>query len=229
MTAAKQTQAQASPNGTATLAEALVAIQADAPTIALDGVNPHFKSKYPSLAGVMEKVRPVIARNGVAITQLPTTLEGAPALTTRLIHAASEQSIESTMLLLPAKPDPQGQGSALTYARRYMVLAMLGLVGDEDDDANAASSKPGEQAPKATVTNMSGLPDEQVNQLGKGIRAVGLELDRLQLLFGSIGADAPETDSSKDLRAALKLLTPGQADQFQAALNAEADKVGESQ
>ncbi len=124
------------------LMEALVAIQKDAPQIALDSTNPHFRSRYPSLAGVMERVRPVTAEHGVAVVQLPTTLEGAPALTTRLVHAASGEVIESTMLLLPAKPDPQGQGSALTYARRYMVLSMLGLVGDEDDDGNTGTEQP---------------------------------------------------------------------------------------
>lgn len=131
------------------LAEALVAVQLEAPQIPLDSTNPHFRSRYVSLAGVMEKVLPVTAKHGLAIVQLPTTLDGSPALTTKLVHVCGE-SVESTMLLLPAKPDPQGQGSALTYARRYMVLAMLGLVGDEDDDANSASGRP--NGAKATAT-----------------------------------------------------------------------------
>jgi hypothetical protein len=223
MTAAKtQNATGGNSNGKvpATLAEALVAIQAEAPAIPLDSTNPHFKSKFASLAGVMDRVRPVATKNGVAVVQLPTTQEGAPALTTRLIHSSGEE-IESTMLLLPSKPDPQGQGSALTYARRYMVLAMLGLVGDEDDDANAASG-PAQAKPQAKPEGT--ISAERVNQLGKGIRATGIELDRLQLLFGSVGAEAPATDSSADLKAALAHLTTASADKFEAALNAEADR-----
>jgi uncharacterized protein (DUF3820 family) len=68
------------------------------------------------------------------------TPDGAPALETRLIHAESGEQITSHMPLVLTKQDPQSQGSALTYARRYALLAILGLVGDEDDDASRAQS-----------------------------------------------------------------------------------------
>lgn len=155
-----------------TLAEALVAVQAEAPHIALDSQNPHFRNRYPSLAGVMDKVLPVTSRHGLAIVHMPTVLDGEPALTTRIVHTSGEQ-VESTMLLLPAKRDPQGQGSALTYARRYMVLAMLGLVGDDDDDGNQASRPAApqavQQAPRDAAkprnSNGDGVSETQLVQL----------------------------------------------------------------
>lgn len=150
-----------------TLAEALVAFQADAPKIALDAENPHFRSKFPSLAGVMDTVRPALAKQSLGLMQLPSVVEGQPALTTRLVHGPSGESVESTMLLLPAKSDPQGQGSALTYARRYAVLGLLGLVGDEDDDGNAASApaaKVEKSKPKFTAPAQA-KPDEEAVKL----------------------------------------------------------------
>jgi hypothetical protein len=210
------------------LAEALVAIQSDPPEIPLDATNPHFRSRYASLAGVMEKVLPVASSHGLAIIQLPTVTEtGAPALTTKIIHAATGEEQGSTMLLLPGKADPQGQGAALTYARRYMVLSMLGLVGDEDDDGNAASTTTQQQAAPAKV-NGGGqqIPEDRVNELGRAIGRVGTPFNRLALLFGSVGADAPQINRSDSIRKALRALSPEQAEKFEAALSAEADRNG---
>jgi hypothetical protein len=135
---------------------ALAEFQHDAPKIAFDATNPHFKNRYPSLAGIMDTIRPGLSARGVVVTQVPTfvlTEDGtaAPALTTRITHAPSNEFIEGTMLLLAPKSDPQGQGSALTYARRYAVLAMLGLVGDEDDDGQAATRPAKPSASRASA------------------------------------------------------------------------------
>lgn len=121
------------------LAKALLAFQTDPPPVHLDATNPHFRSKYASLGGVVAAIRPALTKHGLVYTQPPTlTPEGAPALETRLIHAESGEELSSVMPLTAEKPGPQAQGSALTYARRYALLSILGLVGDEDDDANAA-------------------------------------------------------------------------------------------
>jgi hypothetical protein len=56
----------------------------------------------------------------------------------RLVHAATGDALEGSMPLMLKSADPQGQGSALTYARRYSIMAVLGLVPDEDDDGNRA-------------------------------------------------------------------------------------------
>jgi hypothetical protein len=123
------------------LASALLAVQRDAPSLQRDGINPHFKSKYVSLDSLMSQVLPVLNKHDLVLLQQPTVHEGQPALRTRILHAPSGEAEEDTMLLVLGKQDPQGQGSALTYARRYALMAMLGLVADEDDDANAAMPK----------------------------------------------------------------------------------------
>jgi hypothetical protein len=87
---------------------------------------------------VIAAVRPVLNKHGLVYAQFPTNLDGAPALETMLIHAESGEDIAAVMPLVLTKNDPQGYGSALTYARRYALLSILGLVGDEDDDANSA-------------------------------------------------------------------------------------------
>jgi ERF superfamily/Exodeoxyribonuclease X-like C-terminal len=124
------------------LAKALVAFHKEAPHIAMDSENPHFRSRFASLAGIMETVRPVLAKHGLAVVQEPCALEsGMPALRTTLMHISGE-STSSVMPLAVEKPGPQAQGSALTYARRYSLLAVLGLVADPDDDGNASEGEP---------------------------------------------------------------------------------------
>lgn len=126
------------------LAKALLAFQKDAPEIQSDSINPHFKNRYPSLLKLFEKVNPKLNALGLIVLQFPTTVgnggDPRPALRTRIEHAESGEFLEDVMLLMPGKEDPQGQGSAITYARRYSLMAALGLVADEDDDGHAAST-----------------------------------------------------------------------------------------
>jgi hypothetical protein len=131
------------------LNEALLAVQRNAPAIQRDAINPAFArgssagSKYISLDGLMPKILPLLNENQLVLTQAPSHIDGAPALTTRLTYVTPtvhpDQYIESTMPLILDKQNSQGQGSAITYARRYSLLSILGLVADVDDDANAAS------------------------------------------------------------------------------------------
>jgi hypothetical protein len=128
------------------LAKALLAFQKEAPDLHKDSkaVVPtksggKYEYRYLGLDGAMEKIRPLLTKHGLVLIQLPTVLDGKPALRTKLMHESGEAE-EDTMLVLGAA-DPQGQGSALTYARRYSIMAVLGLVADEDDDATAAQPK----------------------------------------------------------------------------------------
>lgn len=130
------------------LAKALHGFQAEAPSIQRDSLNPHFRSKYVSLETLTEQVLPVLNKHGVVLMQLPTVVGNQPALRTVLVHAESGDSVEDVMFLMLDKDTPQAQGSAITYARRYALMAFLGLVADEDDDGNASSGagrKPGEK------------------------------------------------------------------------------------
>lgn len=120
------------------LAVALVKAQSEFQPALKSSLNPHFKSKYADLSTVWEVARPVLVKHGLAVIQAPDVVEGKQALRTTVLHT-SGQWISSLYLLNPVKQDPQGQGSAMTYARRYSLSSMLGIVSEDDDDGNAAS------------------------------------------------------------------------------------------
>src|SRR5690242_5621935 len=87
--------------------------------------------KYAELGPTLEEVRPIISKHGLSVVQLPTTVEGTHRLTTQLMHS-SGQWIRATMDLLIERQSSQGQGSAISYARRYSLNAILGLGSDDD-------------------------------------------------------------------------------------------------
>jgi hypothetical protein len=122
-----------------TLVEALLAFQADAPKLTKDATNPHFKNKYTSLDSLIADVVPVLSQHKLVWLTRPGRDEtGAPALHYELLYAPSGERVEGAMPLMLSKEDPQGQGSALTYARRYSMVSVLGLAADDDDDGNRA-------------------------------------------------------------------------------------------
>ncbi len=123
------------------LAKALLQFQGEGVHLQRDAINPHYNSRHISLGSLMGHVMPVMNRCGLVLLQMPTVVDGVPALTTRIVEATSGEFVEATMPLSLAKVDPQSQGSALTYARRYALMAFLGLVADEDTDGNAPKSK----------------------------------------------------------------------------------------
>ena len=98
----------------------------------MNRINPHFKSKYADLAAIFDAARKPLSANGLAIVQ---TI-GDGVLHTRLLHT-SGQWIASEHPL-PMSGRPQEIGSALTYARRYSLSALIGIAADEDDDATGA-------------------------------------------------------------------------------------------
>jgi hypothetical protein len=100
--------------------------------------NPHFKSRYADLSACIEAVIDSLHKNGFALLQKTHECETGVAVETILMHESGEQ-ISGGILRVPAsKLDPQGYGSALTYARRYSLMAVCGIA-PEDDDGNAAS------------------------------------------------------------------------------------------
>lgn len=120
------------------IVEDFIALQKALPVMPKNTTNPFFKSKYTPLETIVELAMPIVLKHNFAWTSLPSTNEaGQPSLKYELMHI-SGNSIKGEMLLLLNKPDPQGQGSAITYARRYALSSTLGLVSDEDDDGNAA-------------------------------------------------------------------------------------------
>jgi hypothetical protein len=138
----------------AELAAALIEVQKEVPKIPKTSDNPFFKSKYADLADVKTLADPIITKHGLAVTQWPSSNDKGDTLITMLLHR-SGQFIKSEMQLHLTKSDAQGQGSALTYARRYAYMASLGLVADADDDGNRASQSQSSDAgskPKPKTT-----------------------------------------------------------------------------
>jgi hypothetical protein len=121
------------------LAKALVKAQGHIKGAVKDASNPHFKAKYADLASVWDACRKPLTDNGLSVVQFTTiNTEGTiPLLVTRLLHTSGE-SIDGVTPLIMVKQDMQALGSAITYARRYGLAAMVG-VAPEDDDGNAAS------------------------------------------------------------------------------------------
>lgn len=121
---------------------ALLKVQQEMSPATKDGNNPFTKSKYATLNSVMEACREPLVNNGILLTQAPVPPPdylggGYLGLMTKLIHAESGQWISSLTVIPLPKSDPQGMGSAITYARRYALTAMLGMI-TEDDDGEAA-------------------------------------------------------------------------------------------
>lgn len=121
------------------LATALAKAQAEIKAALKDSKNPHFKSSYADLTSVWDACRGALTKNGLSVIQKTDFSEGEVWLETILLHADGDQ-ITGRYPLRPQQQTPQGYGSALTYARRYSLAAMVGVVADEDDDGNAASA-----------------------------------------------------------------------------------------
>lgn len=122
------------------LSAALSAAQGEFEAIAKTDNNPFFKSKYAPLPEVIAAATPVLVKHGLAVWQGSDVDDQGELLWTVVLHS-SGQFLGSSARLRPVKNDPQAQGSAVTYQRRYQYMAALGLVADEDDDGNAASER----------------------------------------------------------------------------------------
>jgi hypothetical protein len=148
------------------LVKALVEVQGSIKSAKKEAVNPFFHSKYADLGAVWESCRALLKANGlvviqttkiiVANTTVEANIEAGIALVSTLAHTSGEW-IKGELLLIPVKRDPQGIGSAISYARRYALAALLGIVSDEDDDGNAASTPP--QTQSFVKSNPRPLPD----------------------------------------------------------------------
>lgn len=150
-----------SPSTTA-LCKALAKAQGKMKNPAFDAQNPHFRSKYASLVSVREAVLPVLNEHGLSVAQFPKCVPGFAGCVNRLMHESGEWLEEECLLPLD-KATAHGAGSAITYARRYSLQSIAGVVADEDDDGNAASnSKPQTAAKPITADVWDSLePDEQ--------------------------------------------------------------------
>ena len=126
------------------IAVALAAAQMEMGKALKQSNNPHFRSKYADLGNVMDACLEPLNRHGIAVVQPTGEDDHGRHVKTVLIHGESGETLECVVPLIIQKNDMQGYGSAVTYARRYGLMAMAGIA-PEDDDGNAATKA----APKA--------------------------------------------------------------------------------
>ena len=145
------------------IASALVKAQKAFGPALKDKTNPAFRSKYADLGACIEAVIDALNENGIALIQKQHPHDGGVTVETVFVHESGEVFSAGMLSVPAAKQDPQGYGSALTYARRYSLMAACGIA-PEDDDGNAASKprttpaanqpKEGDTSAKATASRI---------------------------------------------------------------------------
>jgi hypothetical protein len=154
------------------LLAAIFEVQANVGPVKKNATNPHYKSHYATLDSVWATLAPHLAEQGLVVAQTGSHNVHGATLITECRHVDTGQFVRSELPLYGGKTDPQGVGSAMTYARRYALCAMFGLML-ADDDGNAASSPPKQHqrptqsnpAPRATQ-NTNPAPNRAQNERG---------------------------------------------------------------
>lgn len=149
----------------ANLIKALCKFHSEVDPIKKDADNPYFKSKYADLAGCIETTKIPLASNGLAVSQVTRVREDGQILLVTLLMHISGEYLYGEYLLTPIKTDPQSMGGAMTYARRYNYLAILGLAPEDDDGAVASGTvkREAHKEPVVVLTN----PGEYVITFGQ--------------------------------------------------------------
>jgi hypothetical protein len=155
------------------LAAAFVKAQAEMSGAKKSAKNPFFKSNYANLEEVICCVKEPFAVHGLGFMQFPISGEGSAGVETVILHESGEW-ISGDFLLDCVKSDPQGMGSAITYARRYGLQSASGIPS-EDDDGNAASAP---RKPLMTKENAVAKlsASKTVDELGKAWNSIPIDL-----------------------------------------------------
>lgn len=149
--------------------KAFIKFQAEFGGVKADGTNPHFRSDYITLDGILETAKPILARHGLALLQDVYGNMDCVTVKTKLLHETGEFIESGELQGSPVKKnDPQAMGSLITYLKRYQVAAFLGVCESSDDDGNAASGIP-------NPPNPNRLTPEQQEQLRAAIKKAGHE------------------------------------------------------
>ncbi len=169
----------------ANLTKALSEFQAEVTNPANTATNPFFKSKYAPLNEILALVRPILGKYGLSIIQEPSTAGTDVIVKTILTHASGEFIESDPLTLKMEKVTAQGAGSAITYARRYAISAILGLSSEDDDDGNRA-----EDSGKKSDSNQKKSKPETRAQPSDELKAVITEINTLATEKAKINRDA---------------------------------------
>lgn len=130
--------------------------------------NPHFRSKYAALDACVDAVLTALNDNGVYLMQKTHDCEDGVKVETVFLHESGGTLSGGTLHVPAAKLDPQGYGSALTYARRYSLLAACGIA-PEDDDGNQATAA---YKAKSAVPAASAKHDKQADEYKRVLASI---------------------------------------------------------
>ena len=133
------------------LAKSMIGVQQELVPALKDGINDYTQSSYATLKSVMEVCKSILLSHGIWLTQYPVPVNsGNLGLVTKIVHAASGQWQSSLIEMPLAKSDPQGYSSAITYARRYGLSAMIGIITEDDGEGamNRTQDEPKEAPAK---------------------------------------------------------------------------------
>jgi hypothetical protein len=132
------------------IASALVKAQREFGPALKSSTNPHFRSKYADLSACIEAVIDSLNNQGIYLMQLTDEHDGGVKVSTVFIHESGEQLSGGSLFMPATKHDAQGFGSALSYARRYSLMAACGIAPEDDDGNQATKTAPQTAPPKAT-------------------------------------------------------------------------------
>lgn len=194
------------------IAPALVKTQSLIASADKSGKNPHLKNNYATLGDVMDAIKPAMESNGLMFIQTPVPSDdGKLHLETLIIHNSGE-FIGGVLVMPIQKSDPQGYGSALTYARRYHLSSLIG-VKQEDDDGNAARGNASTYAESIkSCDTMEELQDEYKRAFGAfrgdaaSIKVITDAKDKrkAELMVGNTGFNPAATQKQEKIQAPVK-------------------------
>lgn len=127
--------------------EKILAVQSALKPITKDSPNPFFKSNYFDINAVIAVIKPLLSENGLIVLQPLSEINGLPAIETHIIEASTGKQMGFKTPLINNQ-DPQKLGSVITYTRRYALVSLFLIEGEEDDDGNAGAGKTDPKTPK---------------------------------------------------------------------------------
>ena len=186
------------------LSEALSKAQGEFKAAAFDATNPFLKNKYASLGSIIETAKPLMAKNGLSVSQLMVGSDQGMGITTILMHASGEW-LEGTVMLPMGEEKgrsmAQSAGAIITYLRRYALASILGIYADDDEDGNKAGaqekkkSEPSNGKPAQPVIYPEGV-EKIVNS--DGVRYIDIPSDKLSKMTTGIATGIVKAEKDQD-------------------------------
>ena len=161
--------------------------------------NPHFKRKYADLGSVMDACLPALNEVGIAVIQPAGEDETGRYVETVFIHGESGEKLSCRVPLIVGKNDMQGYGSAVTYARRYGLMAMAGIAPEDDDGHAASQSAPQQQQRKAAPE-----PTQEAIEKACEYLLEATDMDELKRRWGGLPKELRATGAVSDAKDAAK-------------------------